>query len=357
MSAFYLSYLILTVSLVIMAVVFLVLPVPKNETAGSFKASLRIFSFLYVSLSVYCLFKWTYPIDVLGVPFLFEATVQAHLWGIAYLNIVDSSLVSRPFVLKAFAQPLVLLLFSLLCLWFCGFTKVSAAGELFGLLSWGRPDLYLRIVWFVYYLSVPLYYYKLFFERESESRARAQGDSVVLRRLGFAKTGFMICSLVVLDTVLITLCHDLFWCSVFNLLILVLYVVIGLVVIKSASCYLYREREQASGTDDWQKWRRNIIDSELYTRQGITIVQMARELNTNRTTLSAFINQYEGGNFNSFVNGLRVTKAMQLITENPIMPMAEVCLMVGYTDQANFSRHFKQISGLSPVVWKQRNCG
>lgn len=37
------------------------------------------------------------------------------------------------------------------------------------------------------------------------------------------------------------------------------------------------------------------------------------------------------------------------------MQMADVCANVGYTDQANFSRIFKQVTGFSPVAWKQKN--
>lgn len=353
MSVFSLSYCILIVALVVMAIVFLVLPIPQSESATNFKISLRIFSFLYVTLSFYCFFKLSCSIDVLSVPFLFEATVQAHLWGIAYLNILGSPRINRSFLIKAFVQPFLLLLVCLVCSYFFGYNKISTVGEVFSSISSGRPDLYMRMIWFVYYLSVVFFYFKLFFGEEAEARIKADDDGSVLRKLNYAKVGFMTCSLVVLDTVFITLCHDPKWCSVFNLLILVLYVLIGIVIIKSASCYLYKEEVLPNKFEDWQKWRQYIIDHELYTQQGITIVQVARELNTNRTNLSSIINQYEGVNFNFFINSLRVSKAQTLIKENPLLSMADVCLKVGYTDQANFSRHFKQITGLSPVAWKQ----
>lgn len=356
MSAFSLSYYLLIVALLVMAVVFLVLPVPGNASAGKFKISLRIFSVLYVSLSAYCFFKMTYPIDVLGMPFLFEATVQAHLWGIAYLNVINSPRINRSFVVKALGQPLVLALIGLLCKNFFGYHKVASITELFSLVSFDRPDLYMRIIWFVYYISVAVFYLKVFFDEAAETKDKDWDDDLALQRLHFAKMGFAICSLVVLDTMFITLCNDQYWCSVFNLFILMLYVIIGVIIIRSVRCYLYSGEEAgATKEDDWLKWRQSIIDKELYTQQGITIVQIARELNTNRTTLSSVINQYEGGNFNSFINGLRISKAQTLIKENPLMQMADVCTRVGYTDQANFSRHFKQITGLSPIAWKQKS--
>lgn len=380
------SFYILIVALLIMAIAFLVMPLPMDESElknrrnatsqnqravtevidistkcnelsiSSFKTSLRIFSFLYAVLSLYCTFKMSYPIDVLGIPFLFAATLQAHLWGIAYLNVLDSPRINRSFIAKAVAQPLVLLLVCFVCSKLFGYHKVASIDEFFYLLSLCTPDLYLRIIWFVYYLSVAVFYFKIFYDEAAEVRDKASDDELTLKRLRFAKSGFSICLFVVLVSIFITLSYDQYCCSIFNLLMLILYVIIGFIIIKSVRCYLYSGEETgATKEDEWLKWRQFIIDKELYAQQGITIVQIARELNTNRTTLSSIINQYEGTNFNSFINGLRISKAQTLIKENPLMQMADVCANVGYTDQANFSRIFKQVTGFSPVAWKQKN--
>jgi len=51
---------------------------------------------------------------------------------------------------------------------------------------------------------------------------------------------------------------------------------------------------------------------------------------------------------------LRIEDAKQLLIDHPDYPIAVVSELVGYTEQANFSRQFKQITGESPLYWRKK---
>ena len=96
------------------------------------------------------------------------------------------------------------------------------------------------------------------------------------------------------------------------------------------------------------------IITALQIESGVTIEDLANKLNIGRTTLSNLINREEGVNFNTWINRLRIEEAKQLLIDNPDYTIAKISEMVGYTEQANFSRQFKQITGESPLLWRKQ---
>ena len=56
-------------------------------------------------------------------------------------------------------------------------------------------------------------------------------------------------------------------------------------------------------------------------------------------------------NFNAFINRLRVQEAQRLMSEQPELSLREIAEQVGYTEQSNFTRYFKQWSGRTPGEW------
>jgi YesN/AraC family two-component response regulator len=86
----------------------------------------------------------------------------------------------------------------------------------------------------------------------------------------------------------------------------------------------------------------------------VTIEDIANKLKVGRTTLSNLINREEGVNFNTWINRLRIEYAKQLMIDNPDYTIAKISELVGYTEQANFSRQFKLIAGESPLLWRKK---
>lgn len=61
----------------------------------------------------------------------------------------------------------------------------------------------------------------------------------------------------------------------------------------------------------------------------------------------------EGKDFRSWRTQLRLEDAMQQMREYPSLPLSAIGRMVGFSDRSNFSRHFKQYTGLTPGEWKK----
>lgn len=102
---------------------------------------------------------------------------------------------------------------------------------------------------------------------------------------------------------------------------------------------------------DWLQAKEQIIQDKLFLKQGITIQHLAEHFNTNRTTFSSCLNKNEKQNFNTFINELRIDYAKKILSEQPQLALSEVALKCGFTEQSNFSRQFRLISGVSPVQW------
>lgn len=98
------------------------------------------------------------------------------------------------------------------------------------------------------------------------------------------------------------------------------------------------------------------IRSKGFLQNGITLIDLAAHLNTNRTYLSNYINQRKGMNFNAWVNWLRVEESKVLLLENPQTSILEVSEQLGYSEQSNFGRYFLRYTGTTPRQWRQNCC-
>ena len=97
------------------------------------------------------------------------------------------------------------------------------------------------------------------------------------------------------------------------------------------------------------------IAKKTFTKCGITISELAKELNTNRTYLSSYINSNKNMNFNRWINSLRIEEAKEMIRNNPELSLNELSETLGYTELSSFSKQFVIIEGQSPSGWRKNN--
>ena len=104
--------------------------------------------------------------------------------------------------------------------------------------------------------------------------------------------------------------------------------------------------ELASRVNQWVK-------KEGFRRQGVTMVQMAQELSTNRVYLSQYINSHYGCSFVDWITQLRIDYAKQLLDSTSIS-IDLVASRSGFSGKAQFINAFKAHEGCTPGVWRQK---
>lgn len=96
-------------------------------------------------------------------------------------------------------------------------------------------------------------------------------------------------------------------------------------------------------------------DDKPYLKESITITQVAEQMGLNTRLLSNYINYVKGRNFNSWINYLKVQETKVVLLADRTLPLSDIAYRMGFADLASMSRIFKQIEGMPPSVYRQRN--
>ena len=89
---------------------------------------------------------------------------------------------------------------------------------------------------------------------------------------------------------------------------------------------------------------------QIFRSKGLTVAELAEAVGSNRSYVSASINQTTGQNFSDYVNSWRIEYAKKLM-QTTEMTLAEIADAAGFTDRTSFYRSFKKITGMSPSEW------
>lgn len=95
------------------------------------------------------------------------------------------------------------------------------------------------------------------------------------------------------------------------------------------------------------------IARRAFAQQGLTIVQLAQDICTNRTYLSSYINTHYQATFREWINSLRVDYAKQLLSCDSNATIGDVAQRVGYVSLSSFIRAFTASEGISPGRWRK----
>ncbi|WP_321004294.1 helix-turn-helix domain-containing protein [Eisenbergiella porci] len=85
----------------------------------------------------------------------------------------------------------------------------------------------------------------------------------------------------------------------------------------------------------------------------LTLDDIAEQVHLNKSYLSRLYKQKTGENLFDAINRLRIAKAREYIQAQSHM-IYEVAGMVGFDDNAYFSRVFKKYTGMSPKEYEKR---
>ena len=98
-----------------------------------------------------------------------------------------------------------------------------------------------------------------------------------------------------------------------------------------------------------------VEEKQLFLIKDLKITDIARELGTNATYISACINGQMGISFPEFISRYRVEYALKLMQEHPEMSSVEVWEASGFNNEKTFFRRFRSQTGMTPAEWKKQN--
>ena len=87
--------------------------------------------------------------------------------------------------------------------------------------------------------------------------------------------------------------------------------------------------------------------------QKLNFDEVSAKLGLRKDQISLFVHHYYGQNFLSWRRKLRIEEAKRLLLEDKSIPAALVGEAVGITDKSNFRRQFKELTGCTPVEWRE----
>lgn len=101
-----------------------------------------------------------------------------------------------------------------------------------------------------------------------------------------------------------------------------------------------------------------LYKEKVYLKKGITINQLSKQLQINRSYLSAIINAHFKRSFVHVINDLRIKRACKLL-KNPnyisIYTLEHIGSEVGFSNRMTFYRAFRKSTGLSISDWLKSN--
>ena len=78
------------------------------------------------------------------------------------------------------------------------------------------------------------------------------------------------------------------------------------------------------------------LSNEKYCNSDLTIDSVAREIKTNRSYLSRYINETYNSNFSNWISSLRIRKAKQIMQSDTTLTIEEVAYKVGFSSSSYF---------------------
>lgn len=99
--------------------------------------------------------------------------------------------------------------------------------------------------------------------------------------------------------------------------------------------------------DEW-------IENRGFTKQGLTLDDLAQELGTNRTYISSYINSFYNLTFRGWIASMRIEYSKELLLQNEELSASMIAIKVGYSPNA-FIKIFTKTEGMPPLQWRSDN--
>ena len=94
-------------------------------------------------------------------------------------------------------------------------------------------------------------------------------------------------------------------------------------------------------------------EDKIFKEKDLTVVVVAKRLNTNKTYISQVINEQLNMNFSSYVNEYRVKEARQILTEKESrhLKIEAIAGQAGFNSVSAFNNAYKKFTGITPSFY------
>ena len=360
-------YLLINTSLVIsclvMSIVFLRLPIPLIEFLKSYRISLKVLALDYLFMAgviLALMLEENLYMGSFSFIIIFAASLQTQFFSHTIIILYNPESVSKRFV---FIHLLPIIGFAIL---FGLFTSIWGNPHIDDVSVFYRqifhPTLILRLLFVGYYFLQLIYFSLLIIKQEQRYRERLNNyfSTTPHARLFWLRFSYFMALTVGLIALVSCFFSSQISLFVFNSICVLFFIGFGVIYIQYPLNHFIAEspskRIQSNIISfQWTKMKKRIIEEKLYLREDINIERLAKFLRIGRTKLSICINQEENMNFNSWINTLRIEYAKVLFLENYEYSILHVSEILGYSEQSNFCRQFKQITGKTATEWRKEN--
>lgn len=94
-----------------------------------------------------------------------------------------------------------------------------------------------------------------------------------------------------------------------------------------------------------------MLKDRAFLEPGLTLVEVAERLNSNKTYVSRIVNNTYNLAFPDLINTLRIDYAEQYIMSHRDAKQMEIAAACGFTSASSFNNTFKKVTGMTPKIW------
>lgn len=100
-----------------------------------------------------------------------------------------------------------------------------------------------------------------------------------------------------------------------------------------------------------QEW----IYAKNYLQPKINMGELAKQIGSNRSYLSNYINSQYSCTYYEWIAQLRLREAKKLLIDEPNITTAQIAERVGFSSNSHFTTLFTEKEGISPAKWREKN--
>ena len=103
----------------------------------------------------------------------------------------------------------------------------------------------------------------------------------------------------------------------------------------------------------YQQLTQIMQNEKIYTQSELTLVELAKIIDTHPNYLSQVINEKTDSNFYAYINNLRIKDVLKLLDDpkNKNMKLMSLAYDCGFSSKSSFNKYFKNVVGKTPTEY------